>query len=64
MLVLSRKKGESVVTGPSLDNVVVMTVIDIRADKVRIGFEVPREWVLHRQEFHNPTRFDHPESPE
>lgn len=64
MLVLSRKKGESVITGPSPENVVVVTIIDIRTDKVRIGFEVPREWILHRQEFYNPPPFEHPESPE
>ncbi len=46
MLVLSRKKNESIVIN---DNVVV-TVIDIRGDKVRIGIEAPRDVSVHRQE--------------
>jgi carbon storage regulator len=46
MLVLSRKKNESIVIN---DNVVI-TVIDVRGDKVRIGIEAPRDVTVHRQE--------------
>lgn len=46
MLVLSRKKNESIVIN---DNVVV-TVIEVRGDKVRIGIEAPRDVTVHRQE--------------
>ncbi|MDP7020417.1 MAG: carbon storage regulator CsrA [Pirellulaceae bacterium] len=46
MLVLSRKKGESIVIG---DNVVV-TIIDIRGDKIRIGIEAPMDVPVHRLE--------------
>lgn len=46
MLVLSRKKNESIVIN---DNVVV-TVIDVRGDKVRIGIDAPRDVSVHRQE--------------
>lgn len=46
MLVLSRKKNESIVIN---DNVVV-TVVDVRGDKVRIGIEAPRDVTVHRQE--------------
>jgi carbon storage regulator len=46
MLVLSRKKNESVLIG---DNITV-TVIDILGDKVRLGFEIPRDVTLHRKE--------------
>jgi carbon storage regulator len=46
MLVLSRKKNESIIIN---DNVVV-TVIDVRGDKVRIGIEAPRDVSVHRQE--------------
>ena len=46
MLVLSRKRNESVIIN---DNIVV-TVIDVRGDKVRSGIEAPRDVSVHRQE--------------
>jgi len=46
MLVLSRKKGESVVIGDE----VVVTVIEIRGDKVRLGIEAPKSTGVHRSE--------------
>jgi len=46
MLVLSRQRDESIVIG---DNVVV-TIVDIRGDKVRLGIEAPGEIPVHRQE--------------
>ena len=46
MLVLSRQRDESIVIG---DNVVV-TVVDIRGDKVRLGIDAPSEIPVHRRE--------------
>lgn len=46
MLVLSRQRDESIVIG---DNVVV-TIVDIRGDKVRLGIEAPGEIPVHRRE--------------
>ncbi len=46
MLVLSRQRDESIVIG---DNVVV-TIVDIRGDKVRLGIDAPSEIPVHRQE--------------
>lgn len=46
MLVLSRQKDESIVIG---DNIVV-TIVDIRGDKVRLGIEAPKEMYVHRRE--------------
>ena len=46
MLVLSRQRDESIMIG---DNVVV-TIVDIRGDKVRLGIEAPSEIPVHRQE--------------
>ncbi|NLZ02952.1 MAG: carbon storage regulator [Pirellulaceae bacterium] len=43
MLVLSRKKNESLVIRDDL----VVTVIDVRGDKVRLGIEAPEETSLH-----------------
>jgi carbon storage regulator len=46
MLVLSRGRDESIVIG---DNIVV-TIVDIRRDKVRLGIEAPNEIPVHRRE--------------
>ncbi len=46
MLVLSRKKNESIV----INNDVTVTVIEIRGDKVRLGIVAPKEVSVHRQE--------------
>ncbi|QDT39443.1 carbon storage regulator CsrA [Stratiformator vulcanicus] len=46
MLVLSRKKNESVV----VDDRIVITIVEIRGDKVRLGIEAPREVPVHRKE--------------
>ena len=46
MLVLSRKKSESIV----INNDIVVTVIEVRGDKVRLGIQAPREIPVHRQE--------------
>jgi carbon storage regulator len=49
MLVLSRKKGESIIIR---DNIVVM-VVDIRGDKVRLGIEAPKDVPVHRREVYD-----------
>lgn len=64
MLVLSRKANESVITGPTPDQVIEITVIEIRGDKVRLGFEVPRDWILHRREVYDAIQREPPKSPE
>ena len=46
MLVLSRKKNESIIIS---DNITV-TVIEIRGDKVRLGIEAPKHVTVHRRE--------------
>lgn len=46
MLVLSRKKNESIIIN---DNIVV-TIVDIKGDKVRLGFQAPKEITIHRKE--------------
>ena len=48
MLVLSRKKSESIVIN---DNITI-TVVEVRGDKVRLGIEAPREIPIHRSEVH------------
>ena len=48
MLVLSRKRNESIVIN---DNIVI-TVVEVRGDKVRLGIQAPREVPIHRSEVH------------
>ena len=48
MLVLSRQRDESIIIG---DNIVV-TIVDIRGDKVRLGINAPTEIPVHRQEIY------------
>lgn len=46
MLVLSRKLNESVV----INDQIVVTVIEVRGDKVRLGIQAPRDVPIHRSE--------------
>lgn len=49
MLVLSRKKNESIV----VNNDITIVVVEIRGDKVRLGVEAPREVPVHRREVYD-----------
>jgi carbon storage regulator len=49
MLVLSRKKNESIVI-ESADGPINLIVVEIRGDKVRLGFEAAPEIVILRSE--------------
>ena len=52
MLVLSRKSQESVVIGGSghFERLLKVTVLDVKAGKVRLGFEVDADIPVHRHE--------------
>ena len=49
MLVLSRHRDESIMIGDD----VVVTIVDIRGDKVRLGIDAPQEIPVHRQEVYD-----------
>ena len=49
MLVLSRKKNESIVIG---DDVFII-VVEVRGDKVRLGIEAPKSVTVHRREVYD-----------
>ncbi len=49
MLVLSRRPNESIV----INDKIVITVIEIRGDKVRLGIEAPRDVPVHRSEVYS-----------
>ncbi len=52
MLVISRKKGESLV----IDDNITIVVVEIRGDKVRLGVEAPKEVPVHRREVFDALR--------
>lgn len=54
MLVLSRKVGEKLFIGDSI----VITITEIRGDKVRIGVEAPRDVRVLRQELKDENEAD------
>ena len=54
MLVLSRQRDESVFIGGNIK----VTVVDIRGDKVRLGFEAPEEIPVHRKEVFDAIQRD------
>lgn len=59
MLVLSRHRDESIVIGGSI----IVTVIDIRGDKVRLGIVAPKEIPVHRQEVHEAIQRENQKKP-
>lgn len=46
MLVLSRKRDERIVIN---DNIII-TLVEIRGEKVRLGIEAPEDVSIHREE--------------
>jgi len=52
MLVLSRKKQEQIV----IDKDILVTVVDIRGDKVRLGVDAPKDVPVHRKEVHTAIK--------
>jgi carbon storage regulator len=52
MLVLSRKKNEKIVINESIVITIVITIVDVRGDRVRIGIDAPRDIPIHREEVH------------
>lgn len=54
MLVLSRKRSESIVIGDDAE--IEIFVVDIRNDKVRIGIRAPEDIEVNRREVHEAKR--------
>jgi carbon storage regulator len=52
MLVLSRHRDESIMIGDD----VMITIVDIRGDKVRLGIDAPQEIPVHRQEVYDAIK--------
>ena len=60
MLVLSRKKNESIV----INDDITVVVVEIRGDKVRLGVEAPKEVPVHRREVFDAIHRNEPVSGE
>ena len=48
MLVLSRRKDESIIIGDDVE----ITIVDVRGDKVRLGITAPKSVSVHRKEIY------------
>ena len=59
MLILARKHGEKIDIGQD----VVITVVEIRQDRVRLGITAPKDVVVHRREITELLRIkkEHPD---
>ncbi|MCX6721556.1 MAG: carbon storage regulator CsrA [Candidatus Staskawiczbacteria bacterium] len=60
MLVLSRKKNESIV----INDDITIVVVEIRVDKVRLGVEAPKEIPVHRREVFDAIHRNEPLPPQ
>jgi len=60
MLVLSRHRDESIIIN---DNIVV-TIVDIRGDKVRLGIQAPSNIPVHRQEIYDAIQREKSRGPD
>lgn len=65
MLVLSRKQLESVVVGGAngLEQMLKVTVLEIHGERVRLGFEVNKDFPVHRWEVWERIRASGPPDP-
>lgn len=54
MLVLSRKKEESIMIGDDVE----IRIVDVRGDKVRLGITAPRTVSVHRKEIYDAIQKD------
>jgi carbon storage regulator len=60
MLVLSRKKNESII----IDDKITIVVVEIRGDKVRLGVEAPKEVPVHRREVYEAIKRHEADEPQ
>lgn len=59
MLVLTRKRDEKITIGDRI----VITVVEVRGDKVRIGIEAPTDVPVHRSEVYDAIKRSNPDDP-
>jgi carbon storage regulator len=65
MLVLSRGENEEIIVGdpltPDLAELLVITVVRVRGDKVKVGVSAPKDIPVHRREVFDAIRRDRAE---
>lgn len=49
MLILTRRLGETVILGDEIK----MTILGVKGNQVRLGFNAPKETIIHRQEIYD-----------
>jgi|AntRauTorckE6833_2_1112554.scaffolds.fasta_scaffold51941_2 carbon storage regulator len=59
MLVLSRKKDETIIIG---DNSVTVKIIEINGGQVKLGIEAPREVSIYREELYESIKDENMQS--
>lgn len=59
MLILTRKTGESIMIGDSVE----VKVLGVRSGQVKIGVEAPKDMPVHREEVYKRIREEGQESP-
>ena len=59
MLVLSRKKDESIMIGEDVE----IIIVDIRGDKVRLCINAPKEISVHRKEIFEAIKKEKEDKP-
>ncbi|MDO5309245.1 MAG: carbon storage regulator CsrA [Planctomycetia bacterium] len=60
MLVLSRYKDQSIYIGDD----VIVTIVDVRGDRIRLGIEAPANVPVHRQEIYEAIQRENARRPE
>jgi carbon storage regulator len=49
MLILSRRKGESIIIGDNIE----ISVVDVQGDIIKLGINAPRSLSVHRKEIYD-----------
>jgi len=56
MLILSRNTNEQIV----INNNVIVTIVEVRGNRVRLGIEAPKSVSVHRKEVYDALQRDGP----
>jgi carbon storage regulator len=56
MLVLSRERNEVIEIQCPDGTLIEIAIVDIRGDKVRVGLDAPKDYIIHRREVANAIR--------